>query len=75
MNSKTPRQVARILTDHHNSKCAGFYPSTGGRGFLARVKQGRLEVSYDFKFFHQILPGTVFYDHNGRPIVTYSGEA
>jgi diacylglycerol kinase family enzyme len=65
----SPAQIARRLNAHHAQHCAGFYPSTGGRAFLARVRSGRLEVSYDFQTFRQVDHAAVtFNDHNGRPI-------
>lgn len=65
------RQSARFLNAHHMQHCAGFYPSTGGRAFLARMRKGILEISYDFKAFFPVQSGTVFRDHNGRAIATY----
>jgi hypothetical protein len=68
MTKLTNRQIAKRLTDHQTAKMAGFYPSTGGRAFLARVRKGVLEISYDFETFEPVKEGTTFDDHNGRAI-------
>jgi hypothetical protein len=72
--AKTPRQIAKLLNDHHLRHWAGFYPSSGGRAFLARVTKGALVISYDFEKFQPVADGVVFFDHAGRPIATYKAE-
>jgi hypothetical protein len=69
---KTVRQVVDRLNKHHAYYAAGFYPSTGGRAFLARRRNEVLEISYDFHTFKPVEPGTVFNDHNGRFIIEYT---
>jgi hypothetical protein len=64
----TPARIARRLNDHCDRHAAGFYPSSGGRAFRARVRAGRLEVTYDFATYRPVDAAVTFNDHNGRPI-------
>lgn len=67
----TAQKVARILNDHHNRTCAGFYPSTGGRAFVASADGCKLYISHDFATMVLVPLGVTFSDHNGRAIVSY----
>ena len=70
----TPAQVlrrsARRLSAHCLRYGAGFYPSTGGRAFGARVRQGALQVTYDFRTWRPLDPLVAFTDHEGQPVFT-----
>ena len=66
----TLRQIVRRLNAQQQNTHAGFYYAAG-RAFLARARKGLLEVSHDFETFKPVPVGTVFCDHNGRPIATY----
>lgn len=66
--TKTPRQIAKRLSDHCMNG-GGFYPSTGGRAFGARVRNGALQITYDFERWTVIdHEATTFTDGNGRPV-------
>ena len=68
--TKSPRQVARILQEHHMKTCAGFYPSeVASRAFGARCRKGVVEITPDFHSWVPINLETIeFFDHDGRPI-------
>lgn len=69
------KDAARILTAHHRQFCAGFYPSTGGRAFLARAKGDTLEISPDFKTWETVAAGTHFSSSHGRAFLKFSPVA
>jgi len=66
------RRAAKILNEHHNRTCAGFY-CPRGRFFQARVTDGRLEL-HDWEIWTIVPNGMVFHDHNGREIAVWGSK-
>lgn len=64
----TPVQ-ARNKIRQELDKGNGAYISA--RFYDVRVSAGVLQVSYDFKTWTDVAPGSEFRNYNGRPLFTY----
>lgn len=74
--TRTPRQIAKMLNDHQERTCAGFYVSNGHRCFAARVRAGVLQVRPWFNEDAWFALGDhTISDHNGRMLVSAKAEA